>query len=68
MPNAVRTHLIADHKRSAAEADELIARFAAAKPITEPEAKPHTYSATAQPVSSARSGDDNAAAPEMPVN
>ena len=27
MPDAVRTHLVADHKRSAAEADELIARF-----------------------------------------
>ena len=27
MADAVRAHLIADHKRSAAEADELIARF-----------------------------------------
>jgi hypothetical protein len=27
MADAVRTHLIADHKRSPAEADELIARF-----------------------------------------
>jgi hypothetical protein len=68
MPDAVRTHLIADHKRSAAEADELIARFDTAKPIPEPEAEPHMYCVTAKPVSSRRSGDDSAAAPEMPVN
>jgi hypothetical protein len=37
VPDAVRTHLIADHKRSAAQADELIARFNIAKPIPEPE-------------------------------
>jgi hypothetical protein len=36
-PDAVRTHLIADHKRSAAQADELITRFDIAKPIPEPE-------------------------------
>ena len=41
VPDAVRTHLIADHKRSAAQADELIARFDIAKPIPEPE--PHIY-------------------------
>jgi hypothetical protein len=41
LQDAVRTHLIADHKRSAAQADELIARFDIAKPIPEPE--PHIY-------------------------
>ena len=41
--DAVRTHLIADHKRSAAEADELIARFDTAKPIPAPEPEPHIY-------------------------
>jgi hypothetical protein len=41
LQDAVRTHLIADHKRSAAQADELIARFDTAKPIPEPE--PHIY-------------------------
>jgi hypothetical protein len=46
MPDAVRTHLIADHKRSAAEADELIERFDTAKPIPEPE--PHVYCASGE--------------------
>lgn len=41
--DAVRGHLIADHKRSAAEADELIARFEIAQPIPEPEEEPHMY-------------------------
>ena len=43
LQDAVRTHLIADHKRSAAQADELIARFDTAKPIPEPEPEPHIY-------------------------
>ena len=43
LQDAVRTHLIADHKRSAAQADELIARFDIAKPIPEPEPEPHIY-------------------------
>ena len=46
MADAVRTHLIADHKRSPAEADELIARFNIAQPIPEPEPEPHMYCAT----------------------
>jgi hypothetical protein len=41
--DAVRTHLIADHKRSAAQAEELIVRFNIAKPIPEPEPEPHIY-------------------------
>lgn len=41
--DAVPSHLITDHKRSAAEADELIARFDTATPIPEPE--PHLYCA-----------------------
>ena len=44
MADTVRAHLIADHKRSAAEADELIARFDIAQPIPEPE--PHMHCAT----------------------
>jgi hypothetical protein len=44
--DAVRAHLIADHKRSAAEADELIARFDTDQPIPEPEREPHMYCAT----------------------
>jgi hypothetical protein len=35
--DAVREHLIADHRRSSVEADELIARFDIAKAIPEPE-------------------------------
>ena len=35
--DAVRAHLIADHKRTAAQADELAARFDTAKPIPDPE-------------------------------
>ena len=46
MADAVRAHLIAEHKRSATEADELIARFDIAKPIPEPEPEPHMYCAT----------------------
>ena len=34
--DAVRPHLIGEHKRSAAEAAELIARFDIGKPIPEP--------------------------------
>lgn len=41
--DAMRTHLVADHKRSTMEADELIARFDAAKPIPDPEPEPHLY-------------------------
>ncbi len=44
--DAVRKHLIADHKRSVAEADELIARFDTARPIPEPEPEPPSYCAT----------------------
>jgi hypothetical protein len=43
LQDAVRIHLIADHKRSAAQTDELIARFDIAKPIPEPEPEPHIY-------------------------
>jgi len=53
MPDAVRTHLLADHKRSPAEANDLIARFDTAKPSPEPDEEPHMYCA---------------AAPEVPVN
>ena len=67
MADTVRAHLIADHKRSAAEADELIARFDIAQPIPEPE--PHMYCATeTQRSGGGRSGYGGAAAPEMPVN
>lgn len=67
MADAVRTHLIADHKRSAAEADELIARFDIAKPIPEPE--PHMYCAMeTQPDGGGRSGHSGAAMPEMLVD
>jgi hypothetical protein len=45
----VRTHLIADHKRSAAQAEELIVRFNIAKPIPEPEPEPHIYCVRAKP-------------------
>jgi hypothetical protein len=64
MTDAVREHLIADHKRSAAEADELIARFDIAMPIPEPEPEPHKYCATeAQRAGGGRSRDDGAAVP-----
>jgi len=64
MTDAVREHLIADHKRSAAEADELIARFDIAMPIPEPEPEPHMYCATdAQRAGGGRSRDDGAAVP-----
>ena len=49
MADAVRIHLVADHKRSTIEADELIARFDTAKPIPEPEPEPHMYCAGGQP-------------------
>jgi hypothetical protein len=67
-PDAVRTHLIADHKRSAAEADGLIARFDMAKPIPEPEAELHMYCAEARQDSSGRSRQDSTVPPETPVN
>jgi hypothetical protein len=44
---AVRDHLIADHRRSSVEADELIARFDTAKPIPQPE--PYMYCAAQNP-------------------
>jgi hypothetical protein len=69
MADAVRKHLIADHKRSAAEADALIARFDIAKPITAPEPEPHLYCATeAHRSGGGRSRDGAAAAPEMLVD
>jgi len=68
VPDAVRTHLVTDHKRSAAEADELIARFDTGQPIPEPQREPHMYCATAKPASRGRSSYDGAAALEMPVN
>ena len=62
-------HLIADHKRSAVEADELIVRFNVAKPIPEPEPEPHMYCATeAQRSGGRQSRDGGAAAPEMLVD
>jgi hypothetical protein len=66
--DAVRTHLIVDHKRSAAEADELIARFDIAKPIPEPELEPHMYCAAKKPGSDGRLSQGGGAAPEVPVN
>ena len=48
MADAVLIHLVADHKRSTIEADELIARFDIAKPIPEPEPEPHMYRAGGQ--------------------
>jgi hypothetical protein len=69
MADAVRTHLIADHKRSPAEADELIARFDIAQPIPEPEPEPHMYCATeARRSGGGRSRDGGAAAPDVSVN
>ena len=62
MADAVRTHLIADHKRSAAEADELIARFDIAKPIPEPEPEPHMYCAAEKLGDGVRSAVDDAMA------
>ena len=59
MADAVRTHLIADHKRSPAEADELIARFDIAQPIPEPEPEPHMYCLTRR---TAVAADDRATA------
>jgi hypothetical protein len=43
LTDAVRTHLIGEHKRSAAEAAELIARFDIGKAIPEPDPEPHMY-------------------------
>lgn len=68
MADAVRTHLIADHKRSAAEADELIARFDTAKPIPEPEPEPDMYCTMDKLGSSGRLSGNGAAAPGMLVN
>lgn len=66
--NAVRAHLISDHKRSAAEADELIARFDTARPIPEPAAEPHSYFAIGKlNGDGTRSARGGATAPEMPV-
>ncbi len=64
--DAVRAHLIADHKRSAAEADELIARFDTAKPIPAPE--PHMYCAPEKRGNGERGGHDRAAAPGLLVD
>jgi hypothetical protein len=61
--DAVRTHLIADHKRSAAEAAELIARFDTAQPISEP----HMYCATETAGGGGRSCGGRIAALPMPV-
>lgn len=66
--DAVRTHLIADHKRSAAQAEELIARFDTAKPIPEPEPEPHIYFASGKPNGRERSARGGAAAPETLVD
>jgi hypothetical protein len=66
--DAVRTHLIADHKRSAAEAEELIARFDTAKPIPEPEPEPHIYFASGELNGRERSARGGAAAPETLVD
>jgi len=68
LADAVRAHLVADHKRSAAEADELIARFDTAQPIPEPEPEPHMYYATAKPGSSGRLSRARGAAPVVLVN
>jgi hypothetical protein len=68
MADAVRTHLIADHKRSAAEADELIARFDTAKPIPEPEPEPRIFFATRKPDGGEPSAHGGAAAPETLVD
>jgi hypothetical protein len=63
MPDAVRTHLIAEHKRSAAAADELIARFDTAKPLPEPEPELHIYCADAKLRSGPRFSRSRGAAP-----
>lgn len=68
MPDTVRAHLVADHKRSAAEADELITRFDTANPIPDPEPEPHMYCASAKPGSGGRLDHHGAEAPEMLVN
>ena len=66
--DAVRTHLIADHKRSAAEADELIARFDIAKRIPGTDPEPHIYCASeAYRSGTGRSREGVAAAAEMLV-
>jgi len=71
MADAVRAHLVAEHKRSATEADELIARFDIAKPIPEPE--PHMYCATEKLGAGVRSYEGRScrggsAAPEVLVD
>jgi hypothetical protein len=69
MPDAVRTHLVADHKRSAAEADELIDRFDTAQPIPEQAPAPHMYCATAKLGSGVRRrAHESLTAPELQVN
>ncbi len=60
--DAVRAHLLADHKRSGAEADELIARFDTAQPIPQPELEPHLYCDTAPKAPGKRLGHERAAA------
>lgn len=67
--DAVRTHLIADHKRSTAEADELIARFEIARPISEPEPEPHMYCTTNESAGDRHSSRNVSAGPaEAAVN
>ena len=67
--DAVRAHLIADHKRSAAEADELIARFDAGRPTAESEPEPHMCCAQRRsPGQWTIEPNGAAAAPEVPVN
>jgi len=43
--DGVRMHLVTDHKRSASEADQLMARFDTARPIPAPELKRHLFCA-----------------------
>jgi hypothetical protein len=61
--DAVRTHLIADHERSAVDADELIARFDIAQPIP----KPQIYCVTEERRNRSGRSRDGRAAPEVPV-
>jgi hypothetical protein len=61
--DAVRRHLIADPKRSATEADELVARFDTAKPIAQPESEPHLlYWAATKPAGDGQSSTGGRAA------
>jgi hypothetical protein len=68
MADAVRIHLVADHKRSTIEADELIARFDTAKPIPEPEPEPHMYCAGGQLSSGGARNNCGAGAPRSLVH